>query len=38
MLRVMFLHFWGIHLVCLALELDGSWVELDFSVGRESFG
>ena len=24
--------------VCLALELVGSWVELGFSVGIESFG
>ena len=25
-------------MVCLALELVGSWVELDFSVGMETFG
>ena len=25
-------------LVCLALELVGSWVELGFSVGMETFG
>ena len=24
-------------MVCLALELVGSWVELDFSVGMEAF-
>ena len=34
----MFLHCWGISLVCLALELVGSWVELDFNVGMEPFG
>ena len=33
-----FLHCWGISLVCLALELVGSWVELDFNVGMEPFG
>ena len=37
MLRVMFLHCWRISLVCLALELVGSWVELGFSVGMEAF-
>ena len=25
-------------MVCLALELVGSWVELGFSVGTEAFG
>ena len=25
-------------MVCLALELVGSWVELGFSVGMEAFG
>ena len=29
---------WRISLVCLALELAGSGVELDFSVGKETFG
>ena len=38
MLRVMFLHCWRISLVCLALKLVGSWVELGFSVGMEAFG
>ena len=38
MLRVMFLRCWRISLVCLALKLVGSWVELDFSVGMEAFG
>ena len=33
MLRLMFLHCWRISLVCLALKLVGSWVELGFSVG-----
>ena len=37
MLRVMFLHCWRISLVCLALKLVGSWVELGFSVGMEAF-
>ena len=38
MLRVMFLHCWRISLVCLALKLVVSWVELGFSVGMEAFG
>ena len=38
MLRVMFLRYCRIGLVCLALELVGSWVELGFSVGMETFG
>ena len=38
MLRVMFLHCWRISLVCLALKLVGSWVELGFSVVMEAFG
>ena len=37
MLRVMFLHFWRITLVCLALKFVGSWVVLGFSVGMEAF-
>ena len=37
-LRVMFLLCWRISLVCLALKLVGSWVELGFSVGMEAFG
>ena len=32
MLRVMFLCYWRISLVCLALKFVGSWVELGFSV------
>ena len=36
MLRVMFLHCWRISLVCLALELVDSWVELGFRVGMEA--
>ena len=28
---------WRISIVCLALELVGSWVELGFSVGTEVF-
>ena len=38
MLRVVFLCFWRISVVCLALELVGSWVELGFSVVMEAFG
>ena len=37
-LREMFLHCWRICMVCLAMELVGSWVELGFSVGMEAFG
>ena len=38
MLRAVFLLCWRISMVCLALELVGSWVELGFSVDREAFG
>ena len=38
MLRDLFLHCWRISVVCLALELVGSWVELGFSVGMEALG
>ena len=38
MLRAMFLPCWRISVVCLALELVGSWVELGSSVGMEAFG
>ena len=37
MLRAMFLHWWRISVVCLALEFVGSSVELGFSVGMEAF-
>ena len=37
-LRVMFLLCWRISMVCLTLELAGSWVELGFSIGMETFG
>ena len=37
-LRFIFLCCWRISLVCLALKLVGSWVELCFSVGMEAFG
>ena len=37
-LRAVFLLCWRISVVCLALGLIGSWVELGFSVGTESFG
>ena len=36
-LRAMFLHCWRVSMVCLALELVGSWMELGFSVGMEAF-
>ena len=35
-LRVLFLCCWRISLVCLALKLVDSWVELGFSVGMEA--
>ena len=38
MLKDVFLLCWRISLVCLSLELVGSWVELGFSVGMEAFG
>ena len=38
MLWAVFLHYWRINVVCLALELVGSWVELGFSVNMEAFG
>ena len=38
MLRSMFLRCWRIRVICLVLELVGSWVELDFSVGMEEKG
>ena len=38
MLRVMLLRCWRISLVCLALKLVGSWVELGFRLGVEAFG
>ena len=37
-LRAMFPHCWRISVVCLALELTGSWVVFGFSVGMEDFG
>ena len=37
-LRTMFLLCWRISMVCLPLELIGSWGGLGFSVGKESFG
>ena len=38
MVRVVFLLCWRISVVCLALELVGSWLELGFSVHMEAFG
>ena len=37
MLRVVFLLCWRISMVCLALQLVGSWVGLYFSVDIEIF-
>ena len=36
--QAVFLLCWRIHMVCLALELVGSWVELGFRVGMEALG
>ena len=38
MVRVVFLLCWRISVLCLALELVGSWVELGFSVVMEILG
>ena len=38
MLRAVFLLFRRISMVCLAVELVGSWVELGFSVDMKAFG
>ena len=38
MLRAVFLLFQRISMVCLAVELVGSWVELGFSVDMKAFG
>ena len=38
MFRVVFLFCWQISMVCLALDLVGSWMELSFSVDVETFG
>ena len=38
MLRAVLLLYWRVSMVCLALELVGSWVELGFSVVMEAFG
>ena len=35
---LMLLHCWRISMVCLALELVASWVELAFSVDMKAFG
>ena len=37
MLRAVFLLCWRISMICLSLELVGSWVELGFSVGNGGF-
>ena len=38
MLRVVFQFCWRIRMICLALEFVGSWMQLGFSVGMETFG
>ena len=38
MFRAVLLLCWRINMLCLALELVGSWVGLGFSVGTEAFG
>ena len=38
LLKAVFLLCWRISMVCLALELVGSWVELGFSVDMETLG
>ena len=38
MLIAVFLGFWRISMVCVALEFVGSWVELGFNVAMETFG
>ena len=35
--QVLFLLCWRISMICLVLELVGSWVEFGFSVGMEAF-
>ena len=37
-LRTMFLYCWRICVVCISLELVGTWVALGFSVDMEAFG
>ena len=37
-LRSMFLRYYRIYIVCLDLELLGSWVVVGFGVGMEAFG
>ena len=37
MFSIVFLFCWIISMVCLALDLVGSWVELGFIVGVETF-
>ena len=37
-LRSMFLRYYRIYVVCLVLELLGSWVVVGFGVGMEAFG
>ena len=36
-LGCLYFHCWRISMVCLALELVGSWVDLGFSVGMDAF-
>ena len=37
-LRSMFLRYYRIYVVCLVLELLGSWVAVGFNVGMGAFG
>ena len=37
-IMAIFLHCWRISIICLGLELVGSWVELGFNVGTQAFG
>ena len=37
MFKLMFLCYWRICVVCLALDLVGNWVELGFCLGAETF-
>ena len=37
-LRSMFLHYYRIYVICLVLELLGSWLVVGFGVGMGAFG
>ena len=38
MFRVVFLFGWRIIMVCLALDIVGTWVEFGFNIGVKTFG